>query len=241
MFIPGTTSYKTGDIFGYVQWSLKMYFVFYIFGIVTSIRVTLVTIFTNNNTNQSVVWSRRWALCVNIFCPWVRHLTGEVILYRFNALQNPPKQTLLPNSSPGKPSVSLEKRCRHATPSFMTLRSTFSAVIFSTSTKAFAPSLNSGFFAAILEHLFWETGSIDTGEAKKNPANLSQRVYWLSVPRANGRYPAKHDACQQKNPASRSWRGTNYEKMNSALIDSMTRQMFKKNSSNRSWRGSYPI
>jgi hypothetical protein len=33
-------------------------------------------------------------------------------------------------SSPGKPSVSLEKRHRHATPSFMPLGSTFSAVFY---------------------------------------------------------------------------------------------------------------
>jgi hypothetical protein len=51
----------------------------------------------------------------------------------------------------------------------MPLGSTFSAVIFSTSTKAFAPSFDSGFFAAILEHLPSKTGSIDTGAAKKTP------------------------------------------------------------------------
>jgi len=65
-----------------------------------------------------------------------------------------PHNPVIPQSSPGKPSVSLEKRCRHATPFFIPLGSTFSAVIFSISAKAFAPSFDSGFFAAILEHLF---------------------------------------------------------------------------------------
>ena len=220
----------SGNIFDDVSWSLRMCFVFYIFGIAPSIHVTHKLNPVSKKTIQtptlwgdlqvgtksviglesgmSFVLNRFYLSCWIVTLLREAPHRWEVILYRFNALQNPPKQTLLPNSSPGKPSVSLEKRCRHATPSFMPLGSTFSAVIFSTSTKAFAPSLNSGFFAAILEHLFWETGSIDTGEAKKNPANLSQRVYWLSVPRANGRYPAKHDACQQKNPSNRSWRGS---------------------------------